>query len=201
MLSVFNRMFHFVCITHVFQNAGYTCVCAMDQTWAMWGRNPGGLSWTLPRKNSADQTEDTPRGLWAEEEVTSEFLPSKASAGVWPPRQAGKGWGWQWRTKEPRSPGVFEGEPCRRAPSPQHAVWTRSMICCRGGCQGLLVTTFSKASHPRGLWGEERRAGPIMEIPHAPHGDPEPPSACRDQHVCWSTSVARNGVHAARKPV
>lgn len=32
MLSVFNRMFHFVRITHVFQNAGYMCVCAMDKT-------------------------------------------------------------------------------------------------------------------------------------------------------------------------
>lgn len=27
MLNVFNLMFHFVCITHVFQNAGYMCVC------------------------------------------------------------------------------------------------------------------------------------------------------------------------------
>ena len=26
MLSVFNLMFHFVCITHIFQNAGYVCV-------------------------------------------------------------------------------------------------------------------------------------------------------------------------------
>lgn len=148
MLSVFNLTFHFVCITHIFQNAGYVCV-----PWTRHdpyeGEIQGDCLGCCPEKTQPDQAVDTTRGLWTEDEATSTFLPSKASAGVWPPRQGGKSWGWQSCTKELRSPGAFGGEPRRGTPSPQHAVWTRSMICCRVWLLGLISYHIQQSLSPQ----------------------------------------------------
>ena len=139
MLSVFNLMFHFVCITHIFQNAGYVCV-----PWTRHdpceGEIQGHCLGCCPEKTQQTKLQIPPEAY---------ELRKKQPARSCPQRQGGKGEGWQSCTKELRSPGAFGGEPRRGRPSPQHEVWTRSMICCQVWLLGLISYHIQQSLSPQ----------------------------------------------------